>query len=167
MNWVDKMLVGIKDGCSRMEIAEQCGIPVGHISKYANVLLRTHEYRDEGITDKEFAEWYEASLIGLRTAEGELCIERSKPNPENVARILHIIHVGFKPDAQLPKMQKRTLDPKKIKRNCRGCRYYTNLSNRCPYHAYEYGWSDMVGCTRYREKQHYLIHPGTGEVVKC
>lgn len=98
MTWVNQMLDCIKQGKTRMEIAAELDVPVGIISKYANVLARTHEYRDAGISDNEYAYWQEASLIGLRTADGELVITRTKPDAEKVKFNLRGLQQAIKID---------------------------------------------------------------------
>ena len=149
MTWVDQMLAGIKAGKSRMDIAAELDIPVGVVSKYANVLRSTHEYREAGITDQEFASWKEASLIGLRTPDGELVITRTEPDVKQVDLTLQLIQHGFEPEFK-PVIAKA--EPKVRKYHCSYCNYYTWYSSRCPRHAFEMGLETAVGCGMFRER---------------
>ena len=65
--WQNKMFDGIKAGHSRMEIAEAIGISVRAVSLAALQMQSSPDYREAGITDEQFAEWFEKSLIGLKT----------------------------------------------------------------------------------------------------
>lgn len=67
--WQKKLLEGIKQNKNRMLIAMEIGVPVHNISKEALRMIYSHEYRKAGITDRQFAMWFDASLIGLQTVE--------------------------------------------------------------------------------------------------
>lgn len=97
MSWLPQMLEGIKQNKTRMEIAAMLNIPVdmgykvSAVSRAALRMLSSHEYREAGITNEQFAHWFERSLIGLRTADGELVIERTEPSEEQIADTLKML----------------------------------------------------------------------------
>lgn len=144
--WYSKMFDGIKAGQSRMEIAEQCGATVYIVSKYANVLKRTHDYRAAGISDEEYARWYETSLIGLQTVDGDPVIERTAPDEKNVESVLQRLRQGYEPEFELKKI-KMSANPKNI--DCFWCKRRGSF-DRCPKHAY--ADNKAIGCKNFRAR---------------
>lgn len=135
--WQNKMFDGIKAGQSRMEIAEAIGIPVRAVSLAALQMQSSPDYREAGITDKQFAEWFEKSLIGLKTEDGELVIERTEPLQKNVDSVL----------ANIKKFESQELPVIKpvqpIPVDCINCSR-NGFFTRCPKHAY--ADNKAIGC---------------------
>lgn len=136
--WQNRMFDGIKTGQSRMEIAEAIGIPVRAVSLAALQMQSSPDYREAGITDEQFAEWFEKSLIGLKTADGELVIERTEPLQKNVKSVLANIK-KFDAPVELPKLKQFTPYPV----DCINCRM-KGMFGRCPKHAY--ADNKAIGC---------------------
>lgn len=155
MSWADKMLKEIKAGKTRMEISEICGVPVGIISKYAAILKRTKEYRELGISDEQYAFWFETSLIGLKTADGELVIERTVPDEKKAASVLRRIKQGYEPEFELPIKQVRRVQRQD---NCLECMYYTWHSHRCPQQAYEKNQTIAFGCNNFKSRERNILN---------
>ena len=136
--WQNKMFDGIKAGQSRMEIAEAIGIPVRAVSLAALQMINSHEYRDAGISDEQFAKWFERSLIGLKTDDGELVIERTEPLQKNIESVLANIK-KFDAPVELPKLKQFRPYPV----DCINCRM-KGMFGRCPKHAY--ADNKAIGC---------------------
>ena len=128
--WTAQMLEGIKQNKNRMLIAMEIGVPVHNISKEALRMIYSHEYRKAGITDRQFAMWFDASLIGLQTVDGEPATERTEPDEEHVDMLLRRICSE--------QVKEYNLDTPKIGgRNCLNCKmrgtfvctYYNNNDN--------------------------------------
>lgn len=106
--WTAQMLDGIKQNKNRMEIAAEIGVNVYNISHEALMMIDSCDYRSAGITDEQFAYWFEASLIGLRTDDNELVIKRTEPSQERINSVLKQIkskrlpEVCLKPTKPLP-----------------------------------------------------------------
>ena len=142
--WTAQMFDGIKAGQSRMEIAEAIGIPVRAVSLAALQMQSSPDYREAGITDEQFAEWFEKSLIGLKTADGELVIERTEPLQKNVESVLANIK-KFDTPVELPKLKQFRPYPVDCI-NCRRNGFFT----RCPKHAY--ADNKAIGCKNFRAR---------------
>lgn len=142
--WQNKMFDGIKAGQSRMEIAEAIGIPVRAVSLAALQMQSSPDYREAGITDEQFAEWFERSLIGLKTEDGELIIERTEPLQKNVESVLANIK-KFATPAELPKLKRFRPYPV----DCINCRM-KGMFGRCPKHAY--ADNKAIGCKNFRAR---------------
>lgn len=150
MSWLPQMFEGIKQNKTRMEIAAMLDIPVdmgykvSAVSHAALRMLDNHEYREAGITDEQFAEWYEASLIGLKTADGEMVIERSVPDKNRVQAILERICKGYAPDYN------KTIKPaKELQIDCWNCSR-RGCYGRCPKAAY--AENRAIGCKNFRAR---------------
>ena len=141
--WQNKMFDGIKAGQSRMEIAEAIGIPVRAVSLAALQMQSSPDYREAGITDEQFAEWFERSLIGLKTEDGELVIERTEPLQKNVDSVL----------ANIKKFESQELpviNPvQPIPVDCINCSR-NGFFTRCPKHAY--ADNKAIGCKNFRAR---------------
>lgn len=141
--WYSKMFDGIKAGQSRMEIAEAIGISVRAVSLAALQMQSSPDYREAGITDEQFAEWFERSLIGLKTEDGELVIERTEPLKKNVDSVL----------ANIKKFESHELPVIKpvqpIPVDCINCRR-NGFFTRCPKHAY--ADNKAIGCKNFRAR---------------
>lgn len=141
--WQNKMFDGIKAGQSRMEIAEAIGIPVRAVSLAALQMQSSPDYREAGITDEQFAEWFERSLIGLKTEDGELVIERTEPLQKNVESVL----------ANIKKFESQELPVIKpvqpIPMDCINCSR-KGMFGRCPKHAY--ADNNAIGCKNFRAR---------------
>ena len=117
MMWTEQMLEGIKQNKNRMEIAKAIGISVREVRLAALQMMSSTDYREAGITDEQFAEWFEKSLIGLKTADGELVIEHTEPLQKNVDSVLANIK-KFDAQVELPKLKQCRPYPV-ASRNCR------------------------------------------------
>lgn len=141
--WQNKMFDGIKAGQSRMEIAEAIGIPVRAVSLAALQMQSSPDYREAGITDEQFAAWFERSLIGLKTEDGELVIERTEPLQKNVESVL----------ANIKKFESQELPVIKpvqpIPVDCINCSR-NGFFTRCPKHAY--ADNKAIGCKNFRAR---------------
>ena len=141
--WTAQMLDGIKAGQSRMEIAEAIGIPVRAVSLAALQMQSSPDYREAGITDEQFAAWFEKSLIGLKTEDGELVIERTEPLQKNVESVL----------ANIKKFESQELPVIKpvqpIPVDCINCSR-KGMFGRCPKHAY--ADNKAIGCKNFRAR---------------
>ena len=136
--WQNKMFDGIKAGQSRMEIAEAIGIPVRAVSLAALQMINSHEYREAGISDEQFATWFENSLVGLKTFDGDVVVDRTEPVQRNIESVLSSIRKFDKP-VELPKLRQFTPYPVDCI-NCRRNGFFT----RCPKHAY--ADNKAIGC---------------------
>ena len=136
--WTAQMLDGIKAGQSRMEIAEAIGIPVRAVSLAALQMINSHEYRDAGISDEQFATWFENSLVGLKTFDGDVVVERTEPVQRNIESVLSSIRKFDKP-VELPKLRQFTPYPV----DCINCSR-KGMFGRCPKHAY--ADNKAIGC---------------------
>ena len=136
--WTAQMFDGIKTGQSRMEIAEAIGIPVRAVSLAALQMINSHEYREACISDEQFATWFEKSLIGLKTFDGDVVVERTEPVQRNIESVLSSIRKFDKP-VELPKLRQFTPYPVDCI-NCRRNGFFT----RCPKHAY--ADNKAIGC---------------------
>ena len=136
--WTAQMLDGIKQNKNRMLIAMEIGVPVSAISRAALQMINSHEYREAGISDEQFAEWFERSLIGLKTEDGELVIERTEPLQKNVDSVLTNIK-KFDTPVELPKLKRLRTYPV----DCINCRM-KGMFGRCPKHAY--ADNKAIGC---------------------
>ena len=141
--WTAQMFDGIKTGQSRMEIAEAIGIPVRAVSLAALQMQSSPDYREAGITDEQFAAWFEKSLIGLKTEDGELVIERTEPLQKNVESVL----------ANIKKFESQELPVIKpvqpIPVDCINCSR-KGMFGRCPKHAY--ADNKAIGCKNFRAR---------------
>ena len=142
--WQNKMFDGIKAGQSRMEIAEAIGIPVRAVSLAALQMINSHEYREAGISDEQFATWFENSLVGLKTEDGELVIERTEPLQKNVESVLANIK-KFDAPVELPKLKQFRPYPV----DCINCRM-KGMFGRCPKHAY--ADNKAIGCKNFKAR---------------
>lgn len=136
--WQNKMFDGIKTGQSRMEIAEAIGIPVRAVSLAALQMINSHEYREAGISDEQFATWFENSLVGLKTFDGDVVVERTEPVQRNIESVLSSIRKCDKP-VELPKLRQFTPYPV----DCINCSR-KGMFGRCPKHAY--ADNKAIGC---------------------
>lgn len=141
--WQNKMFDGIKAGQSRMEIAEVIGISVRAVSLAALQMQSSPDYHEADITDEQFAEWFEKSLIGLKTEDGELVIERTEPLQKNVESVL----------ANIKKFESQELPVIKpvqpIPVDCINCSR-NGFFTRCPKHAY--ADNKAIGCKNFRAR---------------
>lgn len=136
--WTAQMLEGIKAGQSRMEIAEAIGIPVRAVSLAALQMINSHEYREAGISDEQFATWFENSLVGLKTFDGDVVVERTEPVQRNIESVLSSIRKCDKA-VELPKLRQFTPYPV----DCINCSR-KGMFGRCPKHAY--ADNRAIGC---------------------
>ena len=141
-------------------IAEHTNCEAGDINTAMTELLKVHselldvymklwmqsspDYREAGITDEQFAEWFEKSLIGLKTADGELVIERTEPLQKNVESVLANIK-KFDAPVELPKLKQ--FRPYSV--DCINCRR-NGFFTRCPKHAY--ADNKAIGCKNFRAR---------------
>lgn len=121
-----------------MEIAEAIGIPVRAVSLAALQMINSHEYREAGITDEQFATWFENSLVGLKTFDGDVVVERTEPVQRNIESVLSSIRKCDKP-VELPKLRQFTPCPV----DCINCSR-KGMFGRCPKHAY--ADNKAIGC---------------------
>lgn len=142
--WQNKMFDGIKAGQSRMEIAEAIGIPVRAVSLAALQMINSHEYREAGISDEQFATWFENSLVGLKTFDGDVVVERTEPVQRNIESVLSSIRKCDKP-VELPKLRQFTPYPV----DCINCSR-KGMFGRCPKHAY--ADNKAIGCKNFRAR---------------
>lgn len=142
--WQNKMFNGIKAGQSRMEIAEAIGIPVRAVSLAALQMINSHEYRDAGISDEQFATWFENSLVGLKTFDGDVVVERTEPVQRNIESVLSSIRKCDKP-VELPKLRQFTPYPV----DCINCSR-KGMFGRCPKHAY--ADNKAIGCNYFKAR---------------
>ena len=136
--WTAQMFDGIKAGQSRMEIAEALGIPVRAVSLAALQMINSHEYREASISDEQFATWFENSLVGLKTFDGDVVVERTEPVQRNIESVLSSIRKFDKP-VELPKLKQFTPYPV----DCINCSR-KGMFGRCPKHAY--ADNKAIGC---------------------
>lgn len=144
--WTAQMLEGIKQNKNRMLIAMEIGVPVHNISKEALRMIYSHEYRKAGITDRQFAMWFDASLIGLQTVDGDPVIERTAPDEKNVESVLQRLRQGYAPEFDLRKI-KMSANPKNI--DCFWCKRRGSF-DRCPKSAY--ADNKAIGCKNFRAR---------------
>ena len=141
--WQDRMFHGIKAGQSRMEIAAAIGVPVRAISRAALQMMSSPDYREAGITDEQFAEWFERSLAGLKTEDGKLVVERTEPLQKNIESVL----------ANIKKFESQELPVIKpvqpIPVDCINCSR-NGFFTRCPKHAY--ADNKAIGCKNFRAR---------------
>ena len=142
--WQNKMFDGIKAVQSRMEIAEAIGIPVRAVSLAALQMINSHEYREAGISDEQFATWFENSLVGLKTFDGDVVVERTEPVQRNIESVLSSIRKCDKP-VELPKLRQFTPYPV----DCINCSR-KGMFGRCPKHAY--ADNKAIGCKNFRAR---------------
>lgn len=142
--WQNKMFDGIKAGQSRMEIAKAIGIPVRAVSLAALQMINSHEYREAGISDEQFATWFENSLVGLKTFDGDVVVERTEPVQRNIESVLSSIRKCDKP-VELPKLRQFTPYPV----DCINCSR-KGMFGRCPKHAY--ADNKAIGCKNFRAR---------------
>lgn len=139
--WQKKLLEGIKQNKNRMLIAMEIGVPVHNISKEALRMIYSHEYRKAGITDRQFAMWFDASLIGLQTVDGEPATERTEPDEEHVDMLLR--RICSEP------VKEYNLDTPKIGgRNCLNCKMRGTFV--CTYYNNNDNGTKAVICDNYR-----------------
>lgn len=138
MTLTNKMLDGIKQGLTRQQMAEAFEVPVAVISRNAGYLLRHNDYRAAGISDENFAKWFEASMVGLKTEDGEMFIGRTEPNPLFAERILKLIQKGF--EVEVPTQKGGFV------KSCWTCKHRNSFAN-CAKHAYAEDRS--IGCNGY------------------
>lgn len=127
-----------------MEIAEAIGIPVRAVSLAALQMINSHEYREAGISDEQFATWFENSLVGLKTFDGDVVVERTEPVQRNIESVLSSIRKCDKP-VELPKLRQFTPYPV----DCINCRM-KGMFGRCPKHAY--ADNKAIGCKNFRAR---------------
>ena len=142
--WQNRMFDGIKAWQSRMEIAEAIGIPVRAVSLAALQMINSHEYREAGISDEQFATWFENSLVGLKTFDGDVVVERTEPVQRNIESVLSSIRKCDKP-VELPKLRQFTPYPV----DCINCSR-KGMFGRCPKHAY--ADNKAIGCKNFRAR---------------
>lgn len=142
--WIAQMLEGIKQNKNRMLIAMEIGVPVHNISKEALRMIYSHEYRKAGITDRQFAMWFDASLIGLQTVDGEPATERTEPDEKHVESLLQRIQRGYEPEFDGEKI-KQSANPQN--KDCFWCRYHGSFGC-CPSAAY--ADNRALTCRNYR-----------------
>lgn len=142
--WTAQMLDGIKAGQSRMEIAKAIGIPVRAVSLAALQMINSHEYREVGISDEQFATWFESSLVGLKTFDGDVVVERTEPVQRNIDSVLSSIRKFDKP-VELPKLRQFTPYPV----DCINCSR-KGMFGRCPKHAY--ADNKAIGCNYFKAR---------------
>ena len=136
--WQPNLLNCIKQNKTRMEIAAELDVPVSAISRAALQMINSHEYREAGISDEQFATWFENSLVGLKTFDGDVVVERTEPLQKNVKSVLANIK-KFDTPVELPKLKQFRPYPVDCI-NCRRNGFFT----RCPKHAY--ADNKAIGC---------------------
>lgn len=136
--WQPNLLNCIKQNKTRMEIAADLDVPVRAISRAALQMINSHEYRDAGISDEQFATWFENSLVGLKTFDGDVVVERTEPVQRNIESVLSSISKCDKP-VELPKLRQFTPYPV----DCINCSR-KGMFGRCPKHAY--ADNKAIGC---------------------
>lgn len=142
--WQPNLLNCIKQNKTRMEIAAELDVPVSAISRAALQMINSHEYREAGISDEQFATWFENSLIGLKTFDGDVVIERTEPLQKNVESVLANIK-KFDAPVELPKLKQFRPYPV----DCINCRM-KGMFGRCPKHAY--ADNKAIGCKNFRAR---------------
>lgn len=142
--WQPNLLNCIKQNKTRMEIAAELDVPVSAISRAALQMINSHEYRDAGISDEQFATWFENSLVGLKTFDGDVVVERTEPVQRNIDSVLSSIRKFDKP-VELPKL--RQFRPYPV--DCINCRR-NGFFTRCPKHAY--ADNKAIGCKNFRAR---------------
>jgi hypothetical protein len=142
--WYSKMFDGIKAGQSRMEIAAALDVPVSAISRAALMMISNHDYRKAAITDEQFAKWFETSLVGLKTFDGDVAIDRTEPLQKNIDSVLASIK-KFDAPVELPKLKQHKPYPV----DCINCRM-NGMFGRCPKHAY--ADNKAVGCKNFKAR---------------
>ena len=142
--WTAQMLDGIKQNKNRMLIAMEIGVPVSAISRAALQMINSHEYREAGISDEQFATWFENSLVGLKTFDGDVVVERTEPLQKNVKSVLANIK-KFDTPVELPKLKQFRPYPV----DCINCSR-KGMFRRCPKHAY--ADNKAIGCKNFRAR---------------
>lgn len=149
--WIPQMLEGIKQGKTRMEIAAMLDIPgvktedkAAAVSRAALKMISNHEYREADITNEQFAEWFETSLNGLKTADGELVVERTEPDEKQIADTLKLVKCTFPPEVCI---NPRKPLPKGYK-NCFLCKRYG--SYLCSHYNNNDNGTYAIVCKNYR-----------------
>ena len=142
--WQPILLNCIKQNKTRMEIAAELDVPVSAISRAALQMINSHEYREAGISDEQFATWFENSLVGLKTFDGDVVVERTEPVQRNIESVLSSIRKFDKP-VELPKLKQFTPYPVDCI-NCSRKGFFT----RCPKHAY--ADNKAIGCKNFRAR---------------
>lgn len=142
--WYSKMFDGIKSGQTRMEIAAALDMPVSAISRAALMMISGHDYRKAGISDEEFAKWFDASLVGLKTFDGDVAVDRTEPLQKNIDSVLAAIKKFDKP-VELPKLKQFKPYPA----DCINCRM-KGMFGRCPKHAY--ADNKAIGCKNFKAR---------------
>lgn len=142
--WQPNLLNCIKQNKTRMEIAAELDVPVSAISRAALQMINSHEYRDAGISDEQFATWFENSLVGLKTFDGDVVVERTEPVQRNIERVLSSIRKCDKP-VELPKLRQFTPYPV----DCINCSR-KGMFGRCPKHAY--ADNKAIGCNYFKAR---------------
>lgn len=136
--WQPNLLNCIKQNKTRMEIAAELDVPVSAISRAALQMINSHEYREACISDEQFATWFENSLVGLKTFDGDVVVERTEPVQRNIESVLSSIRKCDKP-VELPKLRQFTPYPV----DCINCSR-KGMFGRCPKHAY--ADNKAIGC---------------------
>lgn len=142
--WQPNLLNCIKQNKTRMEIAAELDVPVSAISRAALQMINSHEYREAGISDEQFATWFESSLVGLKTFDGDVVVERTEPVQRNIDSVLSSIRKFDKP-VELPKLRQFTPYPV----DCINCSR-KGMFGRCPKHAY--ADNKAIGCKNFRAR---------------
>lgn len=142
--WQPNLLNCIKQNKTRMEIAAELDVPVSAISRAALQMINSHEYREAGISDEQFATWFENSLVGLKTFDGDVVVERTEPVQRNIESVLSSIRKCDKP-VELPKLKQFRPYPV----DCINCRM-KGMFGRCPKHAY--ADNKAIGCKNFRAR---------------
>lgn len=169
MTFEEQIIAGIKEGLTRMDMAEKYGMKPGGISRLVNRISRDRSFRAAGITDQEFAYWEEASLIGLRDENGDLVIERTEPDPAQVEFNLRCLQdpivVSDAEQAMQYMLQGYRIryahEPKNNPtgdigvtiRNCTKCKHYA-YDSRCPRRAYEWNITEALNCRAYQPRSY-------------
>lgn len=142
--WQPNLLNCIKQNKTRMEIAAELDVPVSAISRASLQMINSHEYREAGISDEQFATWFENSLVGLKTFDGDVVVERTEPVQRNIEIVLSSIRKFDKP-VELPKLRRFTPYPV----DCINCSR-KGMFGRCPKHAY--ADNKAIGCKYFRAR---------------
>lgn len=142
--WQPNLLNCIKQNKTRMEIAAELDVPVSAISRAALQMINSHEYREAGISDEQFATWFENSLVGLKTFDGDVVVERTEPVQRNIESVLSSIRKCDKP-VELPKLRQFTPYPV----DCINCSR-KGMFGRCPKHAY--ADNKAIGCNYFKAR---------------
>lgn len=144
--WTAQMLDGIKQNKNRMLIAMEIGVSVSAISRAALQMINSHEYRDAGISDEQFATWFDASLIGLQTVDGEPATERTEPDEKHVDMLLRRIYSEPVKEYNLDRIKS---EQGKIKvKNCFNCKMYGTFV--CSHYNNNDNGTYAIVCKNYR-----------------